>query len=364
MRLVFLQKTTDARGGSKASLRNTLKALSTLQDLDIEVCGEARGPLSEFAESLGLRFRVMPFPRWRQVTDRLFFRSKMKRFAGVVGKADWVISNEMWWAPHAVELAKYCGARSAAIVRDEIADLKKARQYSFSNLNRVITVSEDLKRQLICDSEICAKTRTIYNIVERPVSNPEDASVIKQVCGACPSVRRWILSAGTICPRKNQILLVQALAELKERGDVDSGVLFVGGEDDSGYAAELKQEVASYGLDRRVAFSGQLSGIGSALEIAGLFVLTSHSEGLPRVLIESILAGVPAISTKVSGVDEVFGSESECFVLGNREPAALAEKMESLFDQAKDLTIDEIGARLNAHFSGSAHLESWKSFLQ
>lgn len=363
MRIVFLQKTTDTQGGSKASLRNTLGALSGLPEVEIELCGEAPGELSVFAESLNISFTEAPFPRWRNLADRLRFNGTMKRFAHSFGPADWIVSNEMWWAPHAVVLAKHCGAKSATIVRDEIADLNKAQQYRFSELDNVITVSDDLKALLKADDALYAKTRTIYNIVDRPQPNTQASAAIETVCKDYTQVNRWVLSAGTICPRKDQILLVRALAEMVRRGDSGTGILFVGGHDGSDYESRVKHEVSALHLSDRVCFTGQLAGIGSALESAVAFALTSHSEGLPRVLIESALARVPSVSTQVSGVYEVYGEHSTRFVLSSREPSELADKLQSLLVKPDESVIESMATRMEACFSRTAHLESWKQFL-
>jgi len=363
MRILVLQKTTDAQGGSKASLRNTLQALSAEAGLDVEVCGEAPGALSEFAESLDIPFKIVPFPRWRNFADRLRFKKTIRRAADSLPSFDWIISNEMWWAPHAVELAKHCGALTAAIVRDEIADLKKARQYKFGDLDKVITVSEDLRVQFKDDVRLYERTRTIYNIVERPMAEAGSEAALAACCAACPKVERWVLSAGTLCPRKDQILLVKAVAELAKRNDQRTGILFVGG-DSGGYEVQLKQAVHDSGLDARVIFAGQLPSIGAALDLAEVKVLTSHSEGLPRVLIESALAGLPSLSTRVSGVDEVYGTYADNFVMRSRDPVELANKLESLLNSRTSESIDAMKTRAETRFSKEAHLESWRHFLE
>tara|TARA_B110001450_G_scaffold223793_1_gene221104 strand:+ start:95 stop:367 length:273 start_codon:yes stop_codon:yes gene_type:complete len=54
MKVIFLQKATDEQGGSKASLRNTLRALSEQPDIEVELLAAAPGPLTAFAESLSI----------------------------------------------------------------------------------------------------------------------------------------------------------------------------------------------------------------------------------------------------------------------------------------------------------------------
>ena len=364
MRVVFLQKTTDAQGGSKVSLRNTLAALSQVPNVEVELCGEAAGALSKFTEKQGISFHAAPFPRWRNFLDRLRFKRTMKYFGQTLGQADWIISNEMWWAPHAVVLARACNARSAVIVRDEIADLKKARQYAFSQLDRIVTVSEDLKAQFAEDAALYACTETIYNIVERPKVCLKKLDTIGELCAQYPKVQKWLLSAGTICPRKDQILTVQVLAELLQHGHSDVGVLFVGGDDGGDYRASLEQAVEARGLANRVAFAGQIDGIGTALKAAVGCVLTSHSEGLPRVLIESGLAEVPSVSTRVSGVGEVYGEHAGQFVSETRSPSELADKIEPILSGSAQQTFGALASNMEKQFCSETHTKSWKQLLR
>jgi len=363
MRVIFLQKTTDAQGGSKASLRNTLRALSDQPDMEVELLAAAPGPLTEFAETLSIPVQIAPFPRWRNVMDRLFFNRTMKKIAKSIEGADWIVSNEMWWAPHAITLAKFSGAQSAAIIRDEVADLKKAHQYDFHKLDQIIAVSGDLKAQLQDDAKLFERTRTIYNIVEHPELDAGVRDQLNALCGDYPKVKRWVVSAGTICPRKDPILAVQGLAELARRSDDDTGLLFVGGNDGSGYEQQLRQEVQSSGLEDRVAFAGQVSGIGSALARADVFLLTSHSEGLPRVLIEAGLAEVPSLSTRVSGVNEVYGANVKDHVLSTRDPIELADKLERILDGSDTDLLKTMASQMAERYSKASHLRAWRSFL-
>ena len=363
MKVIFLQKTTDEQGGSKASLRNTLRSLSDQADIKVELLVSALGPLTEFAESLSIPVQIAPFPRWRNAVDRVFFNRTMREFAKSIQGADWIVSNEMWWAPHAVALARYSGARSAAIIRDEIADLEKSYQYNFQKLDQIIAVSGDLKSLLQGDDKIFQQTRTIYNIVDRPESDAAVTAQLGVLCGGYPKVKRWILSAGTICPRKDPILAVQGLAELARRSDEDTGLLFIGGCDGSDYEEQLRREVQTHGLEDRVAFAGQVSGIGSALDRAAVFLLTSHSEGLPRVLIEAALAEIPSLSTRVSGVKEVYGANVKDHVLSTRDPIELAGKLERVLDGSDADVLKLMASQMAERFSKTSHLRAWRSFL-
>jgi glycosyltransferase involved in cell wall biosynthesis len=118
-----------------------------------------------------------------------------------------------------------------------------------------------------------------------------------------------------------------------------------------------------FALVDRVLFTGQISGIGSALEFASAKVLTSHSEGLPRVLIECALAGVPSLSTKVSGVGEVYGNFAKQFVLESRSPSELAKKLKNLLDHREGDIIETMKISVQRRFSKRAHVDAWNQFL-
>ncbi len=61
------------------------------------------------------------------------------------------------------------------------------------------------------------------------------------------------------------------------------------------------------------------------LEMAEAVVMTSRREGLPRVLIESFLAGKPAFALPVAGIGDIYGEHRPVFVAREFRPEALAD---------------------------------------
>jgi colanic acid/amylovoran biosynthesis glycosyltransferase len=92
----------------------------------------------------------------------------------------------------------------------------------------------------------------------------------------------------------------------------------------------LEALVAELGLDGRVCFRGSLPEpeVAALLERADLFVLPSvvagdgQMEGLPVALIEALACGLPAVSTRLSGIPELI-RDGETGVLA--EPADAAD---------------------------------------
>ncbi|MCL9797639.1 glycosyltransferase family 4 protein, partial [Frankia sp. AgKG'84/4] len=66
------------------------------------------------------------------------------------------------------------------------------------------------------------------------------------------------------------------------------------------------------------------AGIRAVLDTADLFVLPSRTEGLPRVLIEAMARGVPAIGTAVGGIPELLAPQD---LVPSDDPLALAVRI-------------------------------------
>lgn len=63
--------------------------------------------------------------------------------------------------------------------------------------------------------------------------------------------------------------------------------------------------IARYELQNRVFLAGWRRDVPAIMQALDTFLLTSHWEGLPRVLLEARAAGVPVVATNVGGADEV-----------------------------------------------------------
>lgn len=66
----------------------------------------------------------------------------------------------------------------------------------------------------------------------------------------------------------------------------------------------VEARIAASGLEHRLQLLGWRRDIPTLLQAFDAFVLTSHWEGLPRVLIEARLAGLPVVATRAGGAEE------------------------------------------------------------
>jgi glycosyltransferase involved in cell wall biosynthesis len=75
-----------------------------------------------------------------------------------------------------------------------------------------------------------------------------------------------------------------------------------------------------------------------------LLLLTSRTEGLPNVLIEAQLLGIPVISTDCGGANETFIDKSTGLLVNNSDPKLIADAIFSLVCDKKKLASYSISA--------------------
>ena len=86
------------------------------------------------------------------------------------------------------------------------------------------------------------------------------------------------------------------------------------------YARELE-------ISGRVMFLGGRSDIPDVLAATDVSVLTSHSEGLPNALLESMAVGIPVVTTDYAGARELVTDGAEGFIVPRGDAAALADRV-------------------------------------
>jgi len=147
-----------------------------------------------------------------------------------------------------------------------------------------------------------------------------------------------ILSVGSLIELKGHQHLVGACKVLCERG-VHVRCDIVG---EGPHRARLAERIQSSELDDVVFLRGAQSGdvVRRLLGRATVFVLASCTaqdgdmDGIPVVLMEAMAAGVPCVSTRVSGIPELISSPEEGILVAEKDPNALADAIELLLHDA------------------------------
>ncbi len=147
-----------------------------------------------------------------------------------------------------------------------------------------------------------------------------------------------ILSVGRLCDTKGFPDLVEACRLLKERG-LDFSCRIVG---DGYMREEIEDLIREGGLEDRIEIMGLLSRA-EVVEIyrrARLFALPcvvtprGDRDGLPNVVVEAMAMGLPVVATDVSALPEAVLDGETGRLTPPRDPKALADAIESLWQDA------------------------------
>jgi glycosyltransferase involved in cell wall biosynthesis len=217
---------------------------------------------------------------------------------------------------------------------------------------RVIAVSQgtaaDAVRLLGVDP---ARLRVIHQ-APSAVYYPRPAAQLTPVAerlGFDPS-RRYLLIVGTLEPRKNVTLALDALIELRHHVDVD--LLVVGAR---GWLDEsLWKAHARSGVGDRMRFLGQVDDDDLAVlySHAAVFLFPSLYEGFGLPPLEAMACGTAVISSNAGPMPEVLGDAA--LLLAPREPRSWADAIERVLSEPT------LAADLRARGTARAALFSWE----
>ncbi len=356
MHLVFIQKAA-GRGGAKNRLLETLSALKDSGRYQLSVVTGEDGEFHTHCHAMGIRPLITTLPEWRKPLERLRFPGAMRVVAGKLEPASWVISNEMWWAPHAAALARHLGGKSGCIIRDGICTAEKARKYAMQRLDLLLPSSTKIGDGLRLDPALDPKVQVFYDSVQLPKGAGALAAELDAALATAPSVRRWLLIIGKVGKRKNQADAVRVLQALRQAGHEDLGLLLAGDEE-SDYVAEMDRVIAETGQTGRVLRLGNFTDIGSLFARAHAVMLTSTREGLPGSVVESLLAGKPCFVFPCEGVSDIYGGHLARFVAPVFEPQPLVDViLRAWQDEAgTSAAVHELQLHAERTFSPTAHL--------
>jgi glycosyltransferase involved in cell wall biosynthesis len=171
-------------------------------------------------------------------------------------------------------------------------------------------------------------------------------------------------------PKKGFDVLLRAVAELHERG-VPTEMVIAGEDGDAGEG--IRDLIDELDLRAKVRVTGPVSqrGLLELYRSVDVFALACRvsddgdRDGIPNVIVEAMAAGLPVVSTAVSGIPEIVRDGENGLLVEPESPAQLAE---ALLRLEKDPTLRHrlgTAARVtvDAHFDGDLLAESMAELL-
>ncbi|WP_395747311.1 glycosyltransferase [Prosthecobacter sp.] len=203
----------------------------------------------------------------------------------------------------------------------------------------IVTRSQDLARRLV-DNDIAAdKVHTIYNGVDVRTFTPAPREEARLKLNLhLPQQARLLLFVGNFLPVKGLDLLLQAFARLPSTAERPVQLALIG----SGpLEPALRSQARELQVYERVLFPGRHGPAQIALwmQAADAVCLTSHNEGVPNVVLESLSSGRAPVCMDVGGIAEVvkpvLGTR---FLVPSRDAALYAAALQDALDHPPDET--------------------------
>ncbi len=188
---------------------------------------------------------------------------------------------------------------------------KLSYKTTYKRLDKVVCISKDIKEDLIskCGFKFVNKLEVIYNphdlkLIEKkslePIENKNELELFAQDS---------ILFLGRLSIQKSPWHLIEAFNLVLETRP-NTNLIFIG-DGDIHVEAFLKEKIKILNIENKVFFLGRKNNPYKYLAKANLLALSSHYEGTPNVIVESICVGVPIVSSFCTkGIIELMGVSS------------------------------------------------------
>ena len=202
----------------------------------------------------------------------------------------------------------------------------KRQSSCYKKFDKVVCVSETIRENFIKRFSDTGNLKVLYNFIDE-----EDIErKLSQICWDYKCERPLLISVGRLTKEKGYERLLSVYQRLKEEGKIFHAVILGNG---SLYRI-LKKMINSMQLHNIVELLGFQDNPYVYMKQADLFVLPSLVEGYGLVLAEAMYIGIPVLSTKCAGPQNILDNGKYGCLVENTEEALYAG-IKQLLDNAE-----------------------------
>lgn len=264
--------------------------------------------------------------------------------------------------------SRVAGTRFIPVSRGWTWATRKVRFYE--TLDRIVLRLAD---HVVCVSEgQAAKVRkagvrdanisVIHNSVDVARFSRMDSRAEQTLRGLFPDpVSHIFMAVGRLSPEKGFDFLIDAAGQVCGRHE-NVGFVLVG---DGPLRADLHARIQSLGLQRRFILAGFRKDVDALLPHATCLVQSSHTEGMPNVVLEAMAASVPVIATSVGGTPELVVDRETGILIPPGSVSAISEAILTLLgDSMQRAYMGRVGrSRVEEQFTFGAQARQYEQLL-
>ncbi len=203
---------------------------------------------------------------------------------------------------------------------------KKEMLRLFKRYDKVVGVSKEVERKIITATggtldNVCVlyNTHDVNDILEK------SKETLPQMNGIETGYIKFV-AVGTLYNAKGYLRLLQIVCRLKREG-FNFRLWFVG---DGPQREEMEKYVKMNSLEEEVTIFGFDKNPYKYISKADLFVCSSYTEGFSGVVSEATILGVPTLTTRCAGMDEILGENNEYGIIVENSDEALYEGLKKV----------------------------------
>ena len=350
--------------GAPMSLVELATELARRKLAHVQVLAPTEGPITVACRAAGLDVAIHGI-QLRDLLTRRRWTTAVAHLADVIRPftPDIVHANSVMTAP-AVAAARHAGLPTLLNVREDSPDEslfgflpQDVAVEAFQTLRtatETVFVSqasfEGWRRFFAADA-----SHVITNALRGEEAAPGGRTCVRGRLGIADGTV-LVLCVGSYCERKGQTDLVDAIESLPNwvRPHVHVAMM---GEAEPVYFAHLRRRVRKLSTDRQSALSllPAQTRLAPFYGAADIFVCCSRSESFPRVTIEAMRAGLPIITTPVSGIVEQLNSDEALFF----PPGDIEALVERIVRLVEDPSLrSSLGRRASAAYARHADFDA------
>ncbi|MEA3305972.1 MAG: glycosyltransferase family 1 protein, partial [Candidatus Omnitrophota bacterium] len=199
---------------------------------------------------------------------------------------------------------------------------------------KIVTVSESSKKDIAdCGGISAHKITNTGEAISKNFKIIEKREELESIRKKYNLPQKFILSVGSIEPRKNLTFLLSVYKKLKEKIQKPEHKLVLAGRKAWGRNS-IFEKIKELKLEKDVLMTGHVSGndLAGIYNLAGIFVYPSFYEGFGLPPLEAMACGTPVIASDIPALRETLGNAA--IFAGPYDVNGFAGAVESLLNNS------------------------------